>query len=260
MSVIGGALGIALAYGSLQLLLAVRPSDVPRLDDIVIDGQVIVFAIVATAISGLLFTIWPVVRAARSQLSTALNATTRSSSGSVDALRSQNFFIVLQFALALVLVVGAGLMIRTSEKLSDVQSGFSRGDEVQTLRIDIPRLTEPDGVKSVRMQNLILDRIAALPGVETAAYVSGLPLETATTPRDLMIPEGRSFAEGERPETRQYKFTSPRLFEAMGIPLVAGRDLEWDDAFERRPVVLISEEHRPRRMGQLYRSIGQAHT
>jgi predicted permease len=149
--------------------------------------------------------------------------------------------VVVQVALALVLLIGAGLMIRTFRELNTVNPGFSDPATLQTVRIEIPIPTAPGADLVVRRQREILDRLRALPGVTSAAYSGSVPMDGRPDGRDLLVPEGRRFQEGDRPQVRYFKFTAPGFFATLGTPLVAGRDLTWTDVYERRAVVLVSE-------------------
>jgi len=239
-SLAGGILGVGFAYAGLRVLLATAPANLPRVGEIAIDPTVLLFTLGLSIASGLLFGVMPALRYARPRLAAALHAGGRSSSGSRERLRARGVLVVVQVALALVLLVGAGLMIRTFQALNDVHPGFSRPGEVQTVQVTIPQASVPDAELTVRGQQEILDRLAALPGVTSAAYTSAVPMGGGFT-ADLLVPEGKTFGEGNPPRGRQFRFVSPGLFGTLGIPLVAGRDLTWTDVYQRRPFVLISE-------------------
>ena len=150
----------------------------------------------------------------------------------------------MQVALALVLVVSAALMIRTFQALRDVDPGFSDPATIQTATIWIPtgRRRLRGSVQCTRMQREILDRIAALPGVASAGFVSDLPIESSGPQLSTAL---RSKAERWPPETAaagRFKFVSPGYFEAMGTRLIAGRDVTWSDIETGGRVVVISEE------------------
>jgi predicted permease len=137
------------------------------------------------------------------------------------------------------LLVSAGLMIRTFQELNNVNPGFAGSDQVQTFQIQIPQATARDPEVMARRQNDILDRLLALPGVTTAAYISDLPMSGGVA-ADLIVPEGKIFRPGEVPRSSQSRFVSPGVFNTLHVPLVKGRDLTWTDIYSRRPVALIS--------------------
>jgi predicted permease len=147
---------------------------------------------------------------------------------------------VSQVALAFVLLIGAGLMIRTFFELIRVDPGFSGADEVQTAQVVIRSATAPDPEAAVRKQHEILQHISSIPGVAAAAYTSAVPMGGGFT-ADMLIPEGKTFDQGNPPRARQLRFISPGLFGTLRIPIVAGRDFTWMDIYQKRPVVLISE-------------------
>jgi predicted permease len=255
LSVAGGVVGLGFAYASLRLLLTIAPGNLPRLDEIRLDVPVLLFTLLVTIFSGLLFGLIPLVRYARPRLTAALRTGTRTSSTGRDRLRAQAILVVAQVALALVLLIGAGLMIRTFQKLSKVDTGFERPEEIQTLRIEIPfsMAVEPQSV--VRAENEILDKLAAVPGVSSVAYANGTPMSGNAV--DLLTPEGRVFTENDRPRLRQFKFVSPGYFATAGIPLLKGRDITWTDTYEKRAVVLISENVAVREWGGVDNALGK---
>jgi predicted permease len=148
--------------------------------------------------------------------------------------------VVVQVALALVLLVASGLMIRTFQVLQNVQPGFVRPGEVQMLRVSIPDPVEADAVRVARIYNDILEKVAALPGVESAALVSSAPLERFDS-NDPVSAEDKVYAATEIPPIRRFKFVSPDYFRTVGTPLIVGRDLTWTDVFDDRRVTMISE-------------------
>ena len=138
LGILGGVVGLALAFGALRLLVALAPGNLPRLEDIALDIPVLLFTLVLSVVAGLLFGAIPVFKYAGAQLGTALRGGGRTASASRERHRARNTLVVAQVALALVLLVSSGLMIRTFQALRDVHPGFVRPDEVQTLRLSIP--------------------------------------------------------------------------------------------------------------------------
>jgi predicted permease len=217
---------------------------------------VLLFAVAASLLSGLVFGLMPVIRYARPRLATALHAGGRALSDSRERLRARGVLVVVQVALALVLLVCAGLMIRTFHELNNVNPGFARPEEVQTVRISIPTASVSDPELTVRRENEILDRLAALPGATSVAFITNLPMGGGTM-ADLIVPEGKVFANGEPPRAAQSRFLSPGLFATLRIPMVLGRDLTWTDIYERRPVVVISENLARREWGSAEKALGK---
>src|SRR5882757_4495428 len=140
LGLLGGAAGLALAYGALKLLVAMAPANLPRIENISIDSSVLWFTLVVSLFSGLLFGLIPVLKYAGPQLAPALRAGGRTLSQSKERHRARNVLVVVQVALALVLLIGSGLMIRTFQSLRHVDPGFSRAAELEAVRIGIPDL------------------------------------------------------------------------------------------------------------------------
>ncbi len=164
LGVVGGALGLALAYAALRMLVAMGPATLPRLSEIGIDPLVLEFTLAVSLLAGLLFGLIPVAKYAGPHVAEALRGGGRSMSHGRERHRARNTLVVVQVGLALVLLIGSGLMIRTFLALRNVQPGFTYPEQVQTMRVSIPegQVREPERV--MRMQNGMLDKLAAIPG------------------------------------------------------------------------------------------------
>jgi predicted permease len=254
----GGALGVAVAYGGLRVLRTLGSSSLPRMNEIAIDQPVLLFAGGVSVLSALLFGLLPVLRYVRPQLSAALRSESRGSSGSREHLRARSALVVIQVALALALLVSAGLMIRTFRELGSVDPGFTRPEAIQTLRVTIPTASQPDPERTARKQQAILEGVAALPGVKSAAYASELPLQFGDGWTDLLVMAGgRMEKDGGLPQNRAFHLVSPGYFATMGTSIVAGRDVSWADVYERRAVALISEDLARREWGSPAEALGK---
>jgi putative ABC transport system permease protein len=240
LGIMGGLLGLGLAYTAVRILIAKGPTTLPRLTEIGIDPLVLVFTLGVSLFAGLLFGIIPVLKYAGPRLATALRAGGRSLSSSRERHRARNTLVVVQVALALVLLIGSGLMIRTFEALRNVQPGFTHPEELQLLRISVPeaQVKEPDQV--MRMENAMLDKLAAIPGVTSVAFASSAPLEGFNS-NDVLFAEDKVYAVGQIPPIRRYRFVAPGFFRTTGNPLIAGRDFTWTDLYEKRHVSIVSE-------------------
>jgi putative ABC transport system permease protein len=240
LGLLGGVLGLALAFVALRVLVAMAPANLPRVDQIGIDGPVLLFTLVISLVAGALFGAIPVFKYAGPQISKGLRSEGRSVSASRERHRARNTLVVVQVALALVLLISSGLMIRTFQALKHVEPGFTRPAEIQTLRISIPSaaVREPEAV--VRMEQSIIDKIAAIPGVSSVGVTTVVPM-TGDGWHDPVFAEDRVYAEGQIPPLRTFKFISPGLLKTMGGRVVAGRDLTWTDIYDKRRVVLVSE-------------------
>ena len=240
LGALGGAVGLGVAYGAVRLVTALAPANLPRLNEISIDGSVLLFTLAVSVVAGILFGAIPVLKYAGPHLAPALRAGGRAASQSRERHRVRNTLVVVQVGLALLLLIGSGLMIRTFRTLRNVQPGFTRPEEVQTLRIFIPEAQVRDPVQVVRMQQNILEKIAAVPGVASAAFSSRVPLDGSGW-HDPIYAQDHVYTESQIPPLRSYKMISPGLLKTMGNSLIAGRDFTWTDLYEKRPVVLLSE-------------------
>jgi predicted permease len=239
LAAIGGVLGLALARGALRLLVALAPAGLPRVGEIGIDVPVLLFAFAISLFSGLLFGFLPVLKYAGTRINQTLRGGGRTASQSRERHRAQNVLVVVQVALALVLLVSSGLMIRTSRAMLRVQPGFTRPAEIQTLQISIPDASVPDARVAPLDEDLVR-RIAAVPGVRSVGLSTHIPMD-GNGSFDPVFAEDRSYAEGQMAPIRRYKYVSPDYFRTMGDPIVAGRDLTWKDIHDKTPVALISE-------------------
>jgi len=232
--------GLLVASGALRLLLYLAPAHLPRLDEISIDAPVLLFTLGVSLLAGLLFGCIPVIKYAGPHLALALRAGGRSLSQSRERHRARNVLVIVQIALALVLLISSGLMMRTFQALRDVQPGFSRPQEVQTLRISIPEKQVPEPVQVIHMEQEILDKLAAIPGVSSVGMTTMIPMENAGW-HDAVFARDHVYSESQIPPLRSFKFITPGLLKAMGNTLIAGREFTWTDIYEKRPVAMVSE-------------------
>jgi predicted permease len=236
----GGALGVGLAYGAQQLLVALAPAGLPRRDEIQIDLWVLLFALTVSLVSSVLFGLIPVFKHAGPALGTALRQGGRSLSQSRERHRARSVLVVVQVALALVLLIGSGLMIRTFQAMRKVQPGFVRPEEVQTFRISIPRDQVRDPEQVMRMEEEIQKRVAAIPGVRAIGLGGGITMD-GNSSFDPVFPEDHPYAQNTLPPVRRYKFAAPGFLATVGNPLLAGRDFTWTDLYQMAPVAIITE-------------------
>lgn len=239
LALAGGLLGLGLAHTGISLLRASGPADLPRLGDIELDPLVLIFTATVSLLAGLALGLLAVLKYARPRLMTALRAGGRTMSQTREQRRALGTLVTVQVALALVLLVASGLMLRTFDALRRVDAGFTSPDEVQTLRLTVPQATVPDAERATRMLNEIVDRIASLPGVTSVSLTSAVPLSGLRT-ADVLRTETNA-SEGRLPPTRRFVFVGPGYFRTLGTPVLTGRDVTWTDHYERRLVALISE-------------------
>lgn len=241
LGLMGGALGIVFAYGGVRLLVAIGPANLPRLNEISIDPATLAFTLAISLLSSLLFGLIPALKYATPRISIALRSVGRTSSVSRERHRVRNALVVAQVALALVLLVSSGLMIRTFQALSAIDPGFTDAQHLETIRISIPASLVPKPERVIRTQNDILDKLAAIPGVTSVGFANEMPMEGIDSNWDMIYLEHRTRSPGETPPLRFYKYVSPGFFHVAGTRLVVGRDLTWTDVYGLRPVALISE-------------------
>lgn len=241
LGLMGGVVGALLADAGLHLLAAIGPANLPRISEIAFDSRALGFTLILSLISGLLFGLIPALKYSGPRISEALHSAGRTASVSRERHRTRNLLLVAQVAIALVLLVSAGLMIRTFQALRSVQPGFTNLDQLQTIRIFIPEFLVPDPQRVIRTQNDILDKLAAIPGVTAAAFASEMPMEGVEPNWDEILVEGRPYRPGDVPALRMYQYISPGFFHAAGTRIIAGRDLTWTEVNGLRPVVLLSE-------------------
>jgi predicted permease len=240
LGVLGGAAGLGLAYWALRLLVTIAPASLPRLENITIDPQVLLFTLAISLAAGLLFGLIPVIKYAAPGVAATLRAGGRTLSQSKEAHRARNTLVVLQMALAVVLLISAGLMIRTFQALRHVQPGFTGPGELQTMHIFIPEAQLKEPVRVIQMFQEILRRISAVPGVSSASFANSVPTD-GNNSTDLLYAEDRTYREGQLPPLRRFKFVAPGFRQTMGTPLITGRDFTWTDIHDQRPVAMISE-------------------
>jgi putative ABC transport system permease protein len=244
LGLLGGLVGMGLAYGGLRLLLTLAPANLPRLNEITIDAAVLGFAMATSIASGLLFGLIPIARFVRwkSPLSLAesVRGSGRSASAGKNQHRSQNALVVVQVALALVLLIGSGLMIRTFQNLRNVQPGFTDPATIQSVRISLSGVEVPEPERVTRLQREILDRLAAIPGVTSAAFVDALSTEPFRI-NAIAAAEGQDYGPKGIPPTRTIRIVSPGALRTLGTPLLVGRDFTWDEIFNQRNVAMVSE-------------------
>jgi predicted permease len=240
LGIMGGAMGLALAYGAMRVLAALAPAGLPRLGEIGIDAPVLVFNFAASLFASLFFGAIPVFKYAGAGLSSRLHEGGRSLSQSRERHRVRSTLVVVQVALALVLMISSGLMIRTFRALTRVQPGFAAPASVQTVRLTIPDGEVPEPERVVRMQEEIVRKLESIPGVHSAALGTGVPMDGSVS-RNPIYAQDRAYAEGQLPALRHFKFVSPGYFNTIGTPFLAGRDFTWTEVYDKRPVAIVSE-------------------
>jgi predicted permease len=260
LGLIGGALSIGVADAGLRVLVALGPTDLPRLSEVSLDAGSFQFTFALSVLSGLLFgsiPAWKYVRAQTSAPSSIMMAgASRTASASGRQQRFRSVLVIAQVAMALVLMVSALLMIRTFSALRNVEPGFTDAAHVQTMNIWIPKLLAADPHVVARMQSEITNKLAAIPGVSSVGFAAALPMNGDDPNWDLLAVEGKSYSGGE-PPLRLFNYVSPGYFPSLGTHLVAGRDFTWDDLYKLQPTVIVSENFARESWGSASAAIGK---
>jgi putative ABC transport system permease protein len=251
----GGVAGLSVAYVALPLLLSLGAADLPDIMTVTIDPTVLLVTVGISVLATLMFALIPVLHIAlpKLQLAGVLRGASRSITEGRETNRARHLLVVAQVALALVLLIGSGLMMRTFQTLRQVDPGFRDPGNVQTFQLTIPTAdvapAEPAGApaptpaRTIRIQHEILDRLAVVAGVESAGFSSsndGLPLDGDGKSRSIFV-EGRTTPIDGAATLKEVQFVSPHFFETLRTPLMAGRSFDWNDVDQARPVVLVSE-------------------
>ncbi len=239
LAVIGGAVGLLLAFWIVDLLVSFAPRGTPRLDEIAIDPFVLAFTCGVTLFTGLVFGLAPALLSSRTNFNSALKEGGRDTSATSRGARVRSALVVSEVALALMLLVGAALLIKSFVNLQRVDPGFNPKDVVR-VDVGLPRTRYPERNQSATFYKQLLDRVAALPGVQSAGAVSSLPLSGGGTDSDFGI-EGRPPAEPGQNPVAWYSSVTPGYFRAMGIRLLRGREFTEADNADAPKIVLISE-------------------
>jgi putative ABC transport system permease protein len=238
VAVTAGVFGLLIAWGGTRLLTAAGPAvGIPRLDEMSIDVTVFGFALGIAVLSGLVFGIVPAVHASRPQVNASLKETGRGTTDGASQQRLRSALIVAQVALSVSLLIGAGLLVRSFLQVQRVNPGFAL-DHLATMRVILPGSTFNTDAKQRAFYDRLLPAVAALPGVQSVATSSGVPLSGGNTGTELDIP-GRPIARGV-PSTADWRLVSPGYFKAMNIPL-RGRDFDDRDVgTPEQPAALVT--------------------
>ncbi len=239
LALLGGAIGLAMARYGLTALLSLAPASVPRLDEVTIDRRVLLFALAVTAVTGLLTGLFPAWRNARTELATALKEG-QASGAAIGALkRFRHALVVAQIALALTLLVGAGLLTRSFARLIAVEPGFDTRN-LLTMHVSLNGETYGRGKAGLYYQQL-LERLRALPGVVSAAAVTTLPMSGVGTDFERPYWRGGEPEPSAAADRVSIRMATPEYLPTLGIPLIAGRNFTSRDRAETPAVILVSQ-------------------
>jgi putative ABC transport system permease protein len=239
LALLGGVAGLLLASWSTDVLVAMGPSDIPRLNEIRVNDVVIAFTFGIAFLTSLIFGLIPALQASRPQVEQSLREASRGSTGGVRSHRLRFAFVVSQFALSLVLLVSAGLLIRSFAQLRAVQPGFEpRG--VITFWQALPKAHYDEADRQIQFFDKLLAKLTVLPGIEGAGIVSPLPFSGNNQGRTFTVIGQPAPPQGMEPSASLLT-TNGSYFEAMRIPLKSGRLFNSRDRKDSKPVVLIND-------------------
>jgi putative ABC transport system permease protein len=238
LSSLGGLLGMLLAYWGVDLLIALSPSDVPRLNEIGLHGPVFFWTLGVSLLTGVLFGLAPALQASKPDLNESLKESGRSMGG-LRRSRLRSLLVVTEVALALVLLTGAGLMIKSFWRLQQVSPGFD-ANNLLTMNISLPRQKYSEAQQANVFFDQLFQRLRTMPGVEQVGGADPLPLSNSNITTGFLIEGGPILAPADRPEVGERAVT-PLYFQTMRIPLLKGRQLSEQDRADAPRVIIINE-------------------
>ena len=242
LAIVGGVAGVGLAVWLTRGLVALAPQETPRLEEVGVDATVLLFALGITLVTGLLFGLAPAFQASRPDLTMALKEVARSSRGHA-ATRARNVLVVAEIALAVVLLAGAGLLLRSFARLQDVELGF-QPDKVVTFNLSLPSSQFAEGDDGARLRSFAIslqERLRQLPGVTAAGVAAhAMPLGDTTFSLSFDV-EGRSPKPPGEKDSLRIGFVAPDFLRTLGIPVLRGRGLTEHDRDGAPQVVLLNE-------------------
>ncbi|HKP88254.1 MAG TPA: ABC transporter permease [Blastocatellia bacterium] len=239
LALVGGTLGALLALWGLDLILAVSTGSIPRVKEIRVDGGVMAFTFLVSLATGLIFGLVPAWQASRPDLNESLKEGGRGSSAGIHRNRVRSLFVVVEVAICLVLLIGAGLMIKSFVRLLDVSPGFN-AENLLTMNVSLSGSKYRETPQRMAFFQQALERIASAPGVQGAATALSLPLEGSSS-RYFQI-EGRPPQPPGQGYNANVNLASGDYFRTMGIPLIQGRAFNDGDVMGSLPVVIINQK------------------
>ena len=237
LAVLGGAGGLLLAKWGVDLLTALKPANLPRLSSIGIDGWGLAFTLVVSILTGIVFGLLPALSASKLDVNEALKEGGRASTGGIGRHRVRSLLVVSEIALALVLLIGAGLLIKSIWTLRTIDPGFNP-ENLLTMRIELPESRYKEIPKQIQFRERALEAVNAIPGVQ-AAMISELPM-TENLMHNFVIDGRPPLSPGEEPEL-ETRTVAGDYFRTMRIPVHQGRDFTAQDRADAPPVGLVNE-------------------
>jgi predicted permease len=252
---VAAAAAVLATIGAIDALSAFAPANLPRSAEIAVSARELLFATGAALAAALTIT---VVLAVRRMPSLAdAGSANRAVTESRGRRRGRNTLIVAQLAMAVVLLVSSGLLLRSFRALHAVAPGFTDPARQLTLRVSIPDMLVPQDDQVASLEHQIVDRLGAIPGVESAGFATTIPMAGTLPDWDVVVPEGSRLTQGDLPPLRLFKMISPGYLRTLGTTVVAGRDLTWADLRAGSRVILVSENLARELWGSAASAIGR---
>jgi putative ABC transport system permease protein len=240
LSILGGIVGALFGYWGLQLLIQFGSGSIPRIAEVTLDPHVLAFTFGVSVLTGLIFGLVPALQTSKTDLNAALKEGTARLTGGLSHHRLSNSFTIVQIALALVLLIGAGLLVQTFTRLQDVETGFKRPDELLTVDLVMNGAAyKNEGIRRNFIRQLV-ERLRTSPGVESACFVSMIPDRGNGWPGEFARLDRPMPERGKRPTVNTRVFT-PGFLETYGIPLLRGREFSESDTANSAKVAVINK-------------------
>ena len=239
LSLLGGGLGLLLAWWAIDLIVAISPDSLPRVKEVGINGPVLGFTLLVSLLTGIVFGLAPALQASKPDLNEALREGSRSGSGSIGRSRLGSLFVVAEIALALALLLGAGLMMNSFVRLQRVNPGFDP-ESLLTARVSLPQSRYGQAPQQTAFYQQVIERFEALPGARSVSAINNLPFQNENN-GGLRIEGYAPSSSYDRPQAN-YRAIGPSYFRVMGIPLRRGREFRPDDVAGQPGVAIINED------------------
>ena len=240
LSLLGGVAGVALTYGALQLLTRSIPPNVAQADAIAIDAKVLIFTLLISVVTGLIFGLVPASQASHLDLNDTLKEGGRDSGAGVRGKRLRSSLVIAEVAVSFILLIGAGLLINSFMHLRSLDPGF-RADHLLALNVELPEIKYPDTARRVAFFDDVLRRVRALPGVQSVAAAGNLPFTYNGDSTSIAV-EGIPDPPPDQWLDVIWRTIGPGYFRTMGIPIVRGREFNEGDTLEKTLGVVVSEQ------------------
>jgi predicted permease len=238
LSVIGATLGVALAWWSMGVLGKIAFPFLPRSQEIRIDSRVLLFTLAVSILTSIVFGLIPSLQAGKTDVQNTLKEGSNTTSDSMVGGWLRQLLVVIEVAAAVVLLIGAGLMIRSVLRIRAVQPGLTPQNQL-TAKLSLPRDKYKDAESAIRFHQQVLERISNLPGVQSVGLISHLPIEERGYNGNVSV-EGKSYPPNESPLV-EYRVVSDNYFQTAGIPLLRGHVFNKQEGDDKQPVVVINE-------------------